>query len=94
MLTRLDALKVIAAVYPREPMVVTRRGGLNEYNSMIHLFCEKVDAIADAAGLRYFVLNGRVPLELWSSTITKAFENSQITRRPVAVFVDLMGGQP
>lgn len=75
-------------------MVVSRRGGLNEYNSMIHLFCEKVEAIADAAGLRYFMLNGRVPLDAWASTITKGFEHSIITRRPVAVFVDLMGGQP
>jgi len=75
-------------------MVVSRRGGLNEYNSMIHTFCEHVDAIADAAGLRYFVLNGRVPLDLWASTVTKAFEHSQVTRRPVAVFCDLMGGQP
>ena len=75
-------------------MVVSRRGGLNEYNSMIHLFCEKVEAIADAAELRYFTLNGRVPIDDWATTITKAFENSLITRRPVAVFVDLMGGQP
>jgi len=75
-------------------MVVSRRGGLGEYNSMIHLFCERVDAIAEAAGLRTFVLNGRVPLDLWSSTVTKGFEHSQITRRPIAVFVDLMGGQP
>jgi sulfopyruvate decarboxylase subunit alpha len=75
-------------------LVVSRRGGLNEYNSMIHLFCERVEPIADAAGLRYFVLNGRVPLDLWASTVTKGFEHSQITRRPVAVFVDLMGGQP
>ncbi len=75
-------------------MVVSRRGGLNEYNSMIHQFCERVEAIADAADLRYFSLNGRVPLELWPSTITKAFEHSQVTRRPVAVFCDLMGGQP
>jgi sulfopyruvate decarboxylase TPP-binding subunit len=75
-------------------LVVSRRGGLNEYNSMIHLFCERVEAIADAAGLRSFSLNGRVPLDLWASTVTKAFEHSQITRRPVAVFVDLMGGQP
>ncbi|HVC34390.1 MAG TPA: thiamine pyrophosphate-binding protein [Chloroflexota bacterium] len=75
-------------------LLVSRRGGLNEYNSMIHLFCERVEAIADAAGLRYFALNGRVPLELWAPTITKAFEHSQITRRPVAVFCDLMGGQP
>jgi sulfopyruvate decarboxylase alpha subunit len=75
-------------------MVVSRRGGLNEYNSMIHEFCERVEAIADAADLRYFTLNGRVPIELWDTTITKAFEHSQVTRRPVAVFVDLMGGQP
>ncbi|HEX5415961.1 MAG TPA: thiamine pyrophosphate-binding protein [Chloroflexota bacterium] len=75
-------------------MVVSRRGGLGEYNSMIHLFCERVDAIVEAAGLRTFVLNGRVPLELWASTVTRAFEHSQITRRPIAVFVDLMGGQP
>jgi sulfopyruvate decarboxylase TPP-binding subunit len=75
-------------------MVVSRRGGLNEYNSMIHLFCERVDQIAEAAGLRTFVLNGRVPLDLWASTVTKGFEHSRITRRPIAVFVDLMGGQP
>lgn len=75
-------------------MLVSRRGGLNEYNSMIHTFCERVEAIADAAGLRYFVLNGRVPLLLWPTTIAKAFEHSQLTRRPVAVFCDLMGGQP
>jgi sulfopyruvate decarboxylase subunit alpha len=75
-------------------LVVSRRGGLNEYNSMIHEFCERVEAIADAADLRYFTLNGRVPIELWATTVTKAFEHSQLTRRPVAVFVDLMGGQP
>lgn len=75
-------------------MIVSRRGGLNEYNSMIHSFCERSDAIAAAADLRFFELNGRVPLDLWASTVTKAFEHSQITRRPIAVFVDLMGGQP
>lgn len=75
-------------------MLVSRRGGLNEYNSMIHTFCERVEPIADAAGLRYWVLNGRVPPDLWASTVTKAFEHAWLTRRPVAVFADLMGGQP
>lgn len=75
-------------------MLVSRRGGLNEYNSMIQSFCERVEPIADAALLRYFVLNSRVPLDLWASTIAKAFENAELTRQPVAVFVDLMGGQP
>src|SRR5438046_5692458 len=43
-------------------VVVSRRGGLNEYNSMIHLFCERVESISDAAGLRYWKLDGRVPI--------------------------------
>jgi sulfopyruvate decarboxylase subunit alpha len=75
-------------------LVVSRRGGLNEYNSMIHQFCERVEAISDAAGLRYWRLDARVPLDTWASTISKGFEHSILTRRPVAVFVDMMGGQP
>lgn len=75
-------------------MVVSRRGGLNEYNSMIHSFCERVEPIASAAGLRYWALDGRVPPDRWASTVRGGFEHAQLTRRPVAVFVDLMGGQP
>jgi sulfopyruvate decarboxylase subunit alpha len=75
-------------------MVISRRGGLNEYNSMIHVFCERVEAIADAAGLRHWKLDARVPIDAWASTIARGFEHSVLTRRPVAVFVDLMGGQP
>src|SRR5215204_7324108 len=28
--------------------IVSRRGGLNEYNSMIHAICEKIEGILDA----------------------------------------------
>ena len=72
--------------------IVSRRGGLGEYNSMIHVICEKVEPILDAAGVRYFTLDGRVPISDWQPTVTKAYEYSRITRRPVMVLCNLMGG--
>ena len=73
-------------------VIVSRRGGLGEYNSMIHTFCERVDAIADAAGLRYFVLDSRTPIERWAATITRSSTYAATTHRPVFVFVNLMDG--
>ena len=72
--------------------IVTRRGGLGEYNSMIHTICEKVEGILAAAGVRYFVLDGRVPLDQWSPTVVKAYEYSRVTHRPVMLLCNLMGG--
>src|SRR5215471_9140695 len=72
--------------------IVSRRGGLNEYNSMIHTICENVEAILDAADVRYFSLDGRVPLADWSPTVVKAYEYSRTTHRPVMLLVNLMGG--
>ena len=72
-------------------LIVSRRGGLNEYNSMIHTFCERVEEITAAADLRAFVLDRRVPIEEWQPTIVQAAEYAQITRRPVIVFCNLMG---
>ncbi len=72
--------------------ILSQRGGLGEYNSMIHVICEKVPAILDAAGVRYFTLDGRVPIEQWTPTVTKAYEYSRITHRPVMLLCNLMGG--
>ena len=36
---------------------------------MIHLFCERVEAIADAAGLRYWTSTAACPSTLWPSTV-------------------------
>lgn len=70
--------------------IVSRRGGLGEYNSMIHRFCEHVEPILDAAGLRYFVLDDRVPIGHWTERVVKADEFARITRRPVMLLVNLM----
>ena len=70
--------------------IVSRRGGLGEYNSMIHRFCEHVEAILAAADLRFFTLDDRVPVEHWTERLVKAEEFARITRRPIFVLVNLM----
>ena len=70
--------------------IVSRRGGLGEYNSMIHRFCEHVEPILQAANLRYFTLDERVPAERWTEWLVKADEFARITRRPVFLLVNLM----
>lgn len=72
--------------------VVTRRGGLGEYNSMIHTISERTEALLDAAGVRWFQLDARTPLEYWAPEILRAWAFSRTTHRPVFVLVNLMGG--
>jgi sulfopyruvate decarboxylase subunit alpha len=72
--------------------VVTRRGGLGEYNSMIHTVSERSEALLDAANVRWFQLDSRTPLELWPQEIHRGWEFSRTTHRPVFTFVNLMGG--
>jgi sulfopyruvate decarboxylase alpha subunit len=73
-------------------IIISRRGGLGEYNSMIHTFCEHVEPILDAADIRYFNLDGRVPIEQWSSAVTRAYQYAHTTHRPILLLCDLMGG--
>lgn len=72
--------------------VITRRGGLGEYNSMIHTISERAEGLLDAAGIRWFQLDGGIPIEDWSVTIERAYKFAQTTHRPVFVLVNLMGG--
>jgi sulfopyruvate decarboxylase subunit alpha len=71
--------------------VVTRRGGLGEYNSMIHTVSERTEAILDAAGVRWFQLDARTPVEAWAPEIERAWTYSRTTHRPVFTLVNLMG---
>jgi sulfopyruvate decarboxylase subunit alpha len=72
--------------------VVTRRGGLGEYNSMIHTVSERAEAILDAAAVRWFQLDARTPVEDWAPEIERAWTFSRTTHRPVFTLVNLMGG--
>ncbi len=73
-------------------IIIARRGGINEYNSMIHLISERVPAILEAANIRTFSLDGSVPLDHWTPTVVQGYAFAQATHRPVAVLVNLMGG--
>jgi sulfopyruvate decarboxylase subunit alpha len=73
-------------------IVVARRGGLGEYNSMIHLVSEHAEALLDAARIRYFQLDSRTPLDAWAPTVVRAHEYAQTTHRPIFLLVNLMGG--
>ena len=89
----LTALNTFALPYHLPMLVlVTRRGGLGEYNSMIHTFSERVEAILDAAGVRWFQLDGRTPVDAWADTIVRAHELAHTTHRPIFVLLNLMGG--
>ncbi|MFN8637089.1 MAG: thiamine pyrophosphate-binding protein [Chloroflexota bacterium] len=72
--------------------IVSRRGGLNEYNSMIHTICDRVPDVLNAADVRYFDLDGRTPIAQWAPTVQKAYDYSRITHRPVMLLINLMGG--
>ena len=72
--------------------VITRRGGLGEYNSMIHTISERSEALLDAADVRWFQLDARTPIEDWAPTIQRGYAFAHTTHRPVFVLVNLMGG--
>ena len=72
--------------------VITQRGGLGEYNSMIHTISERAESLLDAAGVRWFQLNASIPVDYWSATFQRAYTFAQTTHRPVFVLVNLMGG--
>jgi len=87
----LTALTTFPAAYHLPLLLLTsRRGGLGEYNSMIHTFCERVVAVSDAAGLRSFNLDGTVAIDEWGRRIVDAYEFARVTRRPVIVYLNLM----
>jgi sulfopyruvate decarboxylase subunit alpha len=88
----LTALNTFAAPYHLPLLViVTRRGGLGEYNSMIHHFSERSEAILDAAGARWFQLDSKTPVEAWADTIVRAHQFAHTTHRPIFVLANLMG---
>jgi sulfopyruvate decarboxylase subunit alpha len=89
----ITALATFPHAYHVPMLIVTaRRGGLGEYNSMIHTVSERAEVLLDAAGFLYFQLDARIPLAAWTPTVTRAYEYAQITHRPIFLLVNLMGG--
>jgi sulfopyruvate decarboxylase subunit alpha len=78
----------------RIPMLilVTRRGGFGEINSAVYHFSEPLPQILDAASIKTFKLDYRVPLQEWSTAIIQAEQYARDTNRPIIVMFNIKGG--
>jgi sulfopyruvate decarboxylase subunit alpha len=72
------------------PIVANTRGGLGEYNAMIHTFSEAVPDLLHAAGIRAEVLGPSNPAPAWRATTAAAVKLATDTHRPVVVLADVM----
>jgi sulfopyruvate decarboxylase subunit alpha len=87
----LTALTTFAKAYHVGlPIIANTRGGLGEYNAMIHSFSEGVPGMLAAAGVRTERLGPAEAPALWRTTTRAVAESAAMTRRPVALLVDVM----
>jgi sulfopyruvate decarboxylase subunit alpha len=87
----LTALTTFALAYHVGlPIVANVRGGLGEYNAMIHAISGAAPALLADAGLPVHRLGPAEGPGLWRSTTTAVAEHAVMTNRPVVLLVDLM----
>jgi sulfopyruvate decarboxylase subunit alpha len=87
----LTALTTFAKAYHVGlPIVANTRGGLGEYNAMIHSFSEGVPDLLHAAGIRAERLGPTQSPALWRRTATAVAELAVMTHRPIALLMDVM----
>jgi sulfopyruvate decarboxylase subunit alpha len=72
------------------PVIANTRGGLGEYNAMIHTFSESVPWLLRAAGIRFEVLRPSDPPDVWRITTAASVRLASDTHRPVVVLADIM----
>ena len=86
----IGAITTYAAAYHVPILLLAvRRGGFGEFNAANYLFSETAIDMVDSMHVKAFVLDYRVPLDQWSSAIEKAYDYSQMTHRPIVVFLNL-----
>lgn len=91
----LTALTTFAVAYNVPLLVLANtRGGLGEYNSMIHSFSEGVPAMLDAARIPAFLVDRRNSPDDWTGTIVEAYRHAEMTHRPVALLMDFWAPKP
>ena len=85
----LTALATWAVAYHLPlPILANTRGGLGEYNSMIHTFSRAVPSLLRAFDAGVFELDRRNPVEDWEATVFEAQRHAWMTHRPVVVLMD------
>lgn len=85
----LTALTTFAVAYHLPLLIVANtRGGLGEYNSMIHAISENVPALLGASGIPVFPLDRRTGPDDWQGTVAEAGRHARMTHRPVVVLME------
>lgn len=73
-------------------ILVTRRGGFGEINSAVNLFSEPLPRILDAAAVKTFKLDYKLPLREWSVAIKQGAKYAHDTHRPIIIMFNIKGG--
>jgi len=66
-------------------IVANTRGGLGEYNSMIHTFSRHAPALLDRVDIPVFEIDRRSAASDWEAVVTEAGVHAQMTFRPAVV---------
>ncbi|WP_251042123.1 thiamine pyrophosphate-binding protein [Arthrobacter sp. ISL-30] len=85
----LTALTTMAVSYHLPLLIVANtRGGLGEYNSMIHSISEPVPELLRSSNIPVFRVDRRNPAEDWGATVKEAGNHAKMTFRPVVVLME------
>jgi len=88
----LTALTTFAVAYHLPLLIVANtRGGLGEYNSMIHTISEHAPAILHEIGVPVFRLDRTHTPSDWEATVEEAGRHAAGTHRPVVVLLEFWG---
>ena len=74
------------------PIVANTRGGLGEYNSMIHTFSAGVPEMLRAIDIPVHGLDRRQAPDDWEATVHEAVRHAWMTHRPVVVLMEFWDG--
>jgi sulfopyruvate decarboxylase subunit alpha len=85
----LTALTTFAVSYHLPILILANtRGGLGEYNSMIHAISAPVPELLRVANIPVFGLDRRNSPEDWRATVAEAGKHARMTYRPVVVLME------
>lgn len=85
----LTALTTFAVSYHLPLLIVANtRGGLGEYNSMIHSISEPVPALLASTNIPVFRIDRRNTAQDWGATVREAGNHARMTFRPVVVLME------
>ncbi|KIA70857.1 thiamine pyrophosphate enzyme-like TPP-binding protein [Arthrobacter sp. MWB30] len=69
-------------------IVANTRGGLGEYNSMIHSISAPVPALLASTNIPVFQVDRRNSAQDWGATVAEAGNHARMTYRPVVVLME------